>query len=511
MSLSASTRLFAAALTVVALACAPAPVPEPEPALPPASTIASLTTTSAADYAHNRWGLIEAKTLEAFATNWGTPDTAAENATPTGRPAHLAATARLVVIQLNKANRAAGEDFVPSAPASNVYVYELDAFRFNETRDTGLISNSVRYQASGPTTDAFLARYGIDLSRDYVVFATGENTATNGGFFQDLARALYWLQYWGADAKRLAIVNGTLKQNYTGTLRSAKTPESTVSNDGFTVKSLRVDNTGLTLGLEDFQKVVDGKLAASGVIAGFDQQFIIDARPTNQFTRTAPNAAFVTTHPGQFITTAWNSSGPPSTDAAGQAKNYVLYEGHVKGAATFPWANLLVDRGSNNWQYKSKAELEALFTAAGYSPGDKASKVVVSQCRTNFEVQVNGFASRLILGYPTVHFDGSLIEYFSLVSNHPNADFNLKPTDPAYRFRTDIPERSQKYAPSSNPEAPTTTPDDTGVTAYNVPTGIGATDRKVAQAVVNKNATTTRKAIEEDREYKRLAERPGAN
>lgn len=496
---------------VVLLASAACTPPGPDttadagstPSLPPVSSVQSLANASAADYAHNRWGLIEASTLQAFATNWATVDAAASNASATGRPAHLAADARLVVLQLNKANRAAGEDYVPSAPASNVFVYELDAFRFNETRDTGLISNSVRYQASGPTTDAFLARYGIDLSRDLVVFAAGENTATNGGYIQDLARAVYWLQYWGAEPKHLAIVNGTLKQNYTGALRSAKTTDGSVSNDGFSVKKLRVDNTVLTLSLEEFQAIVDQKLAATGVVNGFDEQFIIDARPTPQFNRTAPNAAFFTTHPGQFITTAWNSTGAPSPDAVGQAKNYVLYEGHVKGAVSFPWANLTVDTGGNNWKYKSKAEIEALFTAAGYSPGDTASKVVVSQCRTNFEVQVNGFASRIILGYPTVHFDGSLIEYFSLVSNHPNADLNLAPTDPAYKFRTDIPTRSQKYLPSANPESPTTTADDTGVTAYNVPTGTGASDRKVGQAVVNKNATTTRKALDEDREYKR--------
>ncbi len=45
------------------------------------------------------------------------------------------------MLQLNGANRAPGESFVPSDPAGNVYVYELDGFRFNETRDTGLISN----------------------------------------------------------------------------------------------------------------------------------------------------------------------------------------------------------------------------------------------------------------------------------------------------------------------------------------------------------------------------------
>jgi len=187
---------------------------------------------------------------------------------------------------------------------------------------------------------------------------------------------------------------------------------------------------------------------------------------------------------------------------------YVPVEGHVKGAKTFPWANLLVDTGDNNWKYKSRAELESIFTAAGYAPADRATKVVVSQCRTNFEVQVNGFASRVVLGYPTVHFDGSLVEYLSLVSNHPTAEFNLRPEDPAYKFRTDVPGRVRHYRASANVEAPTTDEDDAGVPAYNVPTGNGAADRKVAQAVINRNATTTRKALDEDREYKRILETP---
>ena len=128
---------------------------------------------------------------------------------------------------------------------------------------------------------------------------------------------------------------------------------------------------------------------------------------------------------------------------------------HAPGATIL----LLVDTGGNNWKYRGRAELETIFTAAGYAPTDAARKVVVSQCRTNFEVQVNGFASRVILGYPTVHFDGSLVEYLSLASNHPTASYNLRPEDPAWRFRTDIPTRTQHFAAGSNPEAPTTTTD----------------------------------------------------
>lgn len=463
---------------------------------------ALLTNTSADDYANNRWGLLEASTLETFVNHWVDVDTADADAAPNGRPAHLGEDSRLVILQLNGANRAPGENFIPSEPEDGVYVFEIDEFRFNEARDTGLISNSVRYQASGPITDAWLGRYGIDLSRDYVVFAAGENTNANGAFFQELGRAIYWLSYWGADLESLAIVNGTIGQNYEGELSNSALPEGTISNDGFSVRDIRLDNTSLTLPLEDLLNVVDNELAATGVIEGFDKQLIIDARPTGQFNRSDPNASFGETHPGQFITTAWDSAGAPSPDETGRDKTYVLAEGHIKGATTFPWASLLEDVGENNWKYRSKDELEDIFTAAGYTPEHAADTVVVSQCRTNYEVQVNGFASRVVLGYPTVHFDGSLIEFLSLVSDHPDALFNLEPEDPAYKYRTDIPTRLQHYEASDNPEAPSTTEDEEGVVAYNVPGGEEPLERKVSQAVVNPNATTTRLALDEDQAYK---------
>lgn len=464
---------------------------------------ALLTNTSADDYAHNRWGLIEAETLEAFVNHWVDVDTADADAVPNGRPTHLPEDSRLVILQLNGANRAEGENYIPSSPEDGVYVFEIDEFRFNEARDTGLISNSVPYQASGPVTDQWLGRYGIDLRRDYVVFAAGENTNPNGAFFQELGRAIYWLSYWGADLEQLAVVNGTLGQNYEGELSNSVLSEGTITNDDFTVRQIRLDNTSLTLPLEDLLQIVDDELQAKGLIDGFDKQFIIDARPTSQFLRTDANASFAESHPGQFITTAWDSAGPPSQDEEGRDKTYVLAEGHIKGATSFPWASLLEDVGENNWKYRSKDELAGIFADAGYTAERAQDTVIVSQCRTNYEVQVNGFASRVVLGYPTVHFDGSLIEFLSVVSNHPNEEFNLKPEDPAYKYRTDIPTRLQHYAvDEDNDEAPLTTEDDEGVAAYNVPGGEGALERKVSQATVNPNATTTRKALDEDQAYK---------
>jgi 3-mercaptopyruvate sulfurtransferase SseA len=485
---------------------APAPAPAPAPpaaSLPPKVGVGQLTLVSADNYAHNRAGLIEASTLQTYVSNWATADTAAANLPPNGRPAYLPAGARLVVLQLNGANPATDLDYVPANPASNVFVYELDAFRFNAVRDTGLVSNSVRYQADGPTVDAWLARYGIDLNRDFVVLANGSGTGTPAGaFFQDLGRATYWLSYWGADARNLAIVNGTLEKNYTGALVSTKTADSTVSGAG-SVRAVRRDQTGITVPFEDVLAIVDAGLRAANVVPGFTQQVIVDARPAAQFNRTAVGS-FNDTVPGQFITTAWNSAGAPSNDAAGRAKNYVLYEGHIKGAVAFPWVALLEDvAGDGNVKFKSKSALQTLYTNAGYAPGDTASKVVVSQCRTNFEAQVNGFASRLILGYPTVFFDGSLVEYTSLTAEHPDAAFNLRATDPAFKYRTDTAARSQRWVAGSAGAPASTTRDDSGVTPYNIPNGSGPDDRKVAQAVINRNATTTRRALDADVEYKR--------
>ena len=46
------------------------------PSLPDVSSAKALTNTSADNYDHNRWGLIEAATLQTYADNWKTADTA---------------------------------------------------------------------------------------------------------------------------------------------------------------------------------------------------------------------------------------------------------------------------------------------------------------------------------------------------------------------------------------------------------------------------------------------------
>ena len=450
------------------------------------NSVSELANESNDDFSKNEYGLIEASKLESWVTNW-----------TANRPSGI--TGKLTILQTDAANRyetGAKSAYVKSDEAKGVYVYLLDDyqtagtsnFRFNQTRDSGLVKNSVRYQANGAYLDEWLKAFGINLSTDLVVFAVGTTTtlisnsasggdlsaygtagnkATYAGGVQDITRGVYWLRYWGADIKHLAVLNGNLYKNFSSSLTS--TTRSTIpnSNGGFSVKQLRVDNTAITIGLEDVINIAKSNSAAT-VTGLTGKQLIVDARPSAQFNRTTTGSWGVA---GEYITTAYGSSGAPSNDATGQAKKYVLFEGNIKGAVTFPWVNLL-SSADTGFKFLSKSELKTLFTNAGYTSGT----TIVSQCRTNFEAQVNGFASLNILGYPTTFYDGSLVEWTSLTANHPVTSFNkISASSP---FRTDI--------------------DSVSVFSYNTDSS------RIQAAELDTNATTTRKFITEDKAYKSL-------
>lgn len=451
------------------------------------NTATDLVNESAADYNQNNWGLITPQTLARFVNNW-----------QTNKPSHI--TGNLIILQTDAADRVAGgaaSPYITENPSQGVYVYLLDdyktvdlpsgGFRFNQTRDTGLFSNSVRYQANGQFVDDWLKTFGINLSKDLVVFTVGTGNgitagaypakAVGAGAVQDVTRAVYWLRYWGADIKNLAILNGNLNKKATGAgipLSASRSGINLERNAGFSVKQLRVDNTVLTLGLEDIYEIA--KTGGTANLPGLTaKQQIIDARPATQYNGTADglNVArnALLTNPGNqaYITTSFQSSGAPSASAGNQT--FVPFEGNIKSSKTFPWADLLKDN-ADGYEFLDKAAIKTLFdtTRAVYSPGT----TIVSQCRTNFEAQVNGFASLNILGYPTVYYDGSLVEWTALVAGHGTNSINQVPAD--FKWRTD----------TSNVST---------FLWYNEPT-------HVVRPVVNLTATTTKKFIQEDKAYK---------
>lgn len=430
----------------------------------PVSSAADLASASSAVYDDNRYGLITGNTLQSLISNW-----------PESRPAGI--TGKLIILQLDAANGVTGDPNLPyitPRESAGVFVYELDAgFRFNQVRSNGLVLDQVRYQADGPTVDNFLKLYNINLATDLVVFAVGTGRGPNGytalqtgvakSSVQDITRAWYWLRYWGADKKNLAVLNGNIRSNIGASFRG--TTKSTPPNNGtFSVRSLRVHNTILHTPTEDVITIVRNNLTVN--LPGHTGSYIIvDARPTPQFNLTAGAPA------GQNITASANDPA-----------RFAPFEGHLKGAVSFPWVNLLdnptnttVDFDATGYRYKSKADLEALFAAAGYTPG----KTVLSQCRSNFEAQVNGFASIAILGQPTVYFDGSFLEWTALVSKHPTASINQLPA--SHPWTTDTSELTGIPL---------------GSISYNL------TAANVVRPTIDPASTTTRLVVQQDQAYK---------
>lgn len=480
-------------------------------------TATEIASESNDDYSRNTFGLIEGSTLASWVSNWSTNK-------PTG------ITGKLVILQTDAANRRSGDTnagFIQENPSAGVYVYLLDDyqptatataagttttanFRFNQVRNTGLINSTVRYQGSGALVDEWLRAFGINPTTDLIVFAVGTANgitsagarptsltptgasspggiaASEGGAVQDAARGIYWLKYWGVQNRNLALLNGNIRRNFApsnASLLSTTRSALPNSNGGFSVKQIRIDQTILTQGLEDVYKIVQASSRATDIAGLTTTQLIVDARPSAQFNRTAVGATGVA---GEFITTAWDSAGPP-TAIASDSKNYIPFEGNIKGAKAFPWLALfegvpasgavtdavLTDLENNGYKYKSKSALRQLYADAGYTTG----ATVVSQCRTNFEAQVNGFAAISILGYPTTYYDGSLTEWTALIAGHPVTSLNTVPAD--FRWRTDLSTISDFVYNNSS-----------------------ANNSRLKAATVNVNATTTKQFIIEDKAYK---------
>lgn len=82
--------------------------------------------------------------------------------------------------------------------------------------------------------------------------------------------------------------------------------------------------------------------------------------------------------------------------------------GHIKGAASIPWAKAANDDGT----FKSAEELRAIYEAEGITP----DREVVAYCRIGERASHTWFALQELLGYPDVkNYDGSWTEYGSLV------------------------------------------------------------------------------------------------
>ncbi|TGN07153.1 hypothetical protein [Leptospira ilyithenensis] len=378
------------------------------------NSAADLASESADNYDNNNYGLVTATTVKKWIANWaGTkPDGISGN---------------LIILQSNTAGT--GQEYIK--PATGVYVYDWNAgggtdVNFRQERNSG-VTYVPTGLPDGARTDAFLKLYNIDLTKDLVVFAAGTDSATGvnvgslangfsadlpstpkGSIYQTTGRGLFWLRYWGADKKNIAILDGDIKSQFAVSELVTTGGQSSPPNTGtFSVKSLKsVDNSVLAQPVENIIAFV--KAGGTSSATGFSGSvFIADAR----FNTTAASNEYAGVASATGVT-EYNTGGVT-------AQNKSAIEGHIKGAVFAPWPKFI---NQSTGRFKTKSEIAALWKdvtwqsdntgKSGYQDG----QVILQYCRTNARSMITGMSTFIILGKPTAFYDNSWIEWSSLTA-----------------------------------------------------------------------------------------------
>ncbi|TGN21120.1 sulfurtransferase [Leptospira idonii] len=352
---------------------------------------------------------------------------------------------------------------------------QSDRFAYRASRDNGIITDP-NTLPTGAITDEILQTYGIDPTKDLIVFAAGSDrgagtlASPKGSVYQNLGRAVYWLRYWGVDRKNVAVLNGAIDANGDFAANYISTDSGVLSaptKGTFSVKDAygKLDNTVLVQPLENVINIA--KNPTSHGIYGIGNVFIADARHNT----TTTDAEFT----GGTVALTLGPSGA------------ALFAGHIKGAKFTPWPQV-VDQTTG--KFKSKAAIAALWSdVSGFNSinpagtGYTSGQTILQYCRTNARSMVTGISTFLILGKPTVFYENSLIEWTALSAYHTNAALRTLPS--GHKFATDTAELTESGTSTPGP-------------VYNG----AASTAQYSVFNINTNATTTRKNIDEDKAYK---------
>jgi 3-mercaptopyruvate sulfurtransferase SseA len=427
------------------------------------STAAELTTESDSNYDNNNYGLVTATKLKSWIDNWSA-----------NKPSGI--TGNLVILLSGTAG-----SYIKPATGVLVFDWTNDVFKtgdrlaFRTSRDNGII-NDPNALPTGAVTDEILQTYGIDPTKDLLVFAArndtgaGTNASPRGSIYQTLHRTLYWLRYWGVDRKNLAVLNGAINQNaeYAASyLTSSSSDLSTPTKGSFSVKSLKaIDNSVLVQPLENVINIAR-KPTSHNIYGIANDVFLADARHNGTTTDAEYSGGTVTL-----------TLGPSSA---------ALFAGHIKGAKFTPWP-IVIDQTTG--KFKSKAELTTLWgDVSGFNAintsgsGYKEGQTILHYCRTNARSMVTGLSAFLILGKPSIFYENSMIEWTALSANHTNASLRTLPA--GHAFATDTQDLTES---GSNTPGP----------VFNTSASVS----QYSSYNINTNATTTRKNIDEDKAYK---------
>ncbi|TGK04623.1 sulfurtransferase [Leptospira selangorensis] len=468
------------------------------------ASASDLAIESAADYNDNKFGLISADTLRGWVNDWAN-----------NKPAGI--TGNLVIYQTSKAGTDANKSLILpktgvkvffAVDGNNSALYSWKTFR--ETRDNGLISIPGGTSTtggfgliSGANIDAWFQTYGVDPTKDLIVFASG-----SGDNYGSIGHQHYSLRYWGVAHEHLAILNGTIKGQFPEAELGNDTDESVPPLNGtFSVKQLKnVDNRILTLSIEDVIEVV--KNNGNHSVKGLSSTVLISDNRTKNTTNTI--GSYTSAAGWQEYDGAENATG--TTKTSGGA---IAFEGHLKGAIFVPHYNV-VERANldntyaygasaagtfNTLKFKSKADVQDIWDTYGTTGGPNAGaptyvegQTILQYCRTNTRTQTSGISTQLILGRPSVFVEDGWSIFGLLAGAFPPANFNDDVSAGAATF----PSIPAKFAPDVQGVIESGARGSGLGAHYNT----GVKKSTVDYFQINSSATTTKKAFVEDWNYK---------
>lgn len=238
------------------------------------------------------------------------------------------------------------------AGAHQVPREDLQAVRFEG------VGNASPMVATGAQMDAVIQRLGIDENTIIVITGSGFNPT----------RAYWTFRYWGFPKECLKLLSG-YNAAFAAAYPDMMTTEApTVTPSSYSVRNLAGINDDVRASVGEMIEIVKTLPTSSTDV-------VLDARGSNNYNGLAST-------PGQLV------SG-----------TVVVFDGHPIGGQFLSQADLFAAPG----QFKTAAEIRAIFEAKGWAPGKK----VTVYCTTGYSATPLFFALDAILDTPAQLFDGS--------------------------------------------------------------------------------------------------------
>ncbi len=441
----------------------------------PVNAPADLATESASSYDDNEFGVISGTTLDRWLADW-----------PANRPRGI--TGRLIILQQD--SKAGVTKFIKHDD-EHVFTYGFAEYAYadSQKRNNGLLDTFATIP-DGEETDTILNEFDIDLTRDLVVFAFVDEDAVPGAAVDAGAKATkvwyntrswWWLRYWGADARHLAILNGAAEEVLDAASIVTDPSPLPAAPGTFSVKELRVDNTSLKIDVGELRTLVHDE----------GDVVLVDPRRKQEYF----GEAFAS----------------PANPVNGKRP---VFEGRIKGARFLPWQATLEgvtiggapDYAANGVEdavtthalkFKPKAALVALYNDDDYVDYDGAAEgaVTIHYCGHGRRASTWAFISLGVLGIPARLYDGSWVEWGNLAGGEAGEGEAERPLPENSPWRTDLAELTV-HGPFETP-TPGAFYNDASATV-----GEQVLEASAAGLDINPNATHTDAIIRADQAYK---------